>query len=63
LKNSLFFTGPPNRMESIKSCARTTGMMKLHGLHGKKSSNATTSTVISKLMDHFFCELTKFGEV
>jgi hypothetical protein len=50
-------------MESIKSCARTTGMMKLHGLHGKKSSNATTSTVISKLMDHFFCELTKFGEV
>ena len=33
-----------HRMESIKTCARTTGVMKLHGLHGKEINNATTST-------------------
>ncbi len=49
-------------MNSIKTCARTTGVMKLHGLHGKKSNNATTNTVISKLMDHFH-GLSKLGEV
>ena len=43
-------------------CARRTGVIKLHGRHGKKSNNATTNTVMSKLMDHFH-ELTKLGEV
>ncbi len=33
-------------------CARTTGVIKLHGHHGKNSNNATTNTVMSKLMDH-----------
>ena len=51
-----------HRMESIISCAKSTGVMKLHGLHGKKSNNATTNTVISKSMDHFH-ELSKIGEV
>ena len=51
-----------HRMESIISCVKTTGVMKLHGLHGKKSNNATTNTVISKLMDHFH-ELSQLGEV
>jgi hypothetical protein len=36
--------------------------MKSHSLHGKKSNNATTNTIISKLMDHFH-ELTKLVEI
>jgi hypothetical protein len=49
-------------MESIISCAKTTGVMKLHGLHGKKSNSATTNTIMSKLMDHFY-ELSQLGEL
>ncbi len=49
-----------HRMKSIKTCARTTSVMTLHGLHGKKSNNATTNTVMSKLMDHFH-ELQNMG--
>jgi hypothetical protein len=51
-----------HRKASIKTCARTTSVMKLHGLNGKKSNNATSNTVMSKLMDRFN-ELTKLGEV
>jgi hypothetical protein len=51
-----------DQMKSIKICARTTGVMKLHGLCSKKSNNATANTVMSKLMDHFH-KLMKLGEV